>query len=427
MIETLSAGLKPASIDFETLHKNYNPVLALVKELVGVVPNCDPILEIWPPGFRTYNLLVPNLFNLPNTLFGSKSFKASMGLAMYASSKAASCAYCTAHACSFALRRGASADAIKGTRTPKEQAVVAFAEGLARIPADVTLAEVRAVKDYFSESQLEWLMLSVSMMGFLNKFMNAMGIELEQDAINDTATLLSKTGWSPGKHAGDNYGVTKATTPKYDNLLTYLRVIRQAPGAISLEKKWTRGIPSNYSSAAAYLTEHTGYSFPILKPITPPRVTRAITTVLSDNLNTDLTKVGLKTKMLSGYIFSKVVSNDTLTIEMKNMTAHLTSERDDEAYHVLDEIARQEIPNDTVGCNDVMTTFQQQLGLTRKEAATILLTIAAASSPSSVDEAVIETSLTYLDPESIVEIIVWLSVLQLLHRLSSYYTLVKAY
>src|SRR5690349_12196152 len=121
MTKTLADGLKSASIDWQILHKNYNPLLNLVRELIGIIPNCDPTLEIWRPGFRTYNLLVPNMFNLPNTIFGNKSFKASMGLAMYASSKAA-CAYCTAHTCSFALRRGARTEAILGTRTEKEQA-----------------------------------------------------------------------------------------------------------------------------------------------------------------------------------------------------------------------------------------------------------------------------------------------------------------
>src|SRR6188768_1585921 len=133
MAETLAESLKYASVDWKKLHYNYNPLLNLVRELIGIIPNCDPILEIWQPGFRTYNLLVPNMFNLPNTLFGNKSLKASMGLAMYASSKAA-CAYCTAHACSFALRRGARTEAIAGSRTPKEQAVVTMAEALAHVP-----------------------------------------------------------------------------------------------------------------------------------------------------------------------------------------------------------------------------------------------------------------------------------------------------
>lgn len=427
MIDTLAAALKSASVNFETLHKRYNPVLALVKELIGIIPNCDPVLEIWPTGFRSYNLLVPNLFNLPNTLFGNKSLKASMGLAMYGSSKAASCAYCTAHACSFALRRGARSDAIKGTRTPKEQAVVALAEGLARIPADLKLDEVRAVKEYFSSAEVEWLVLSVSMMGFLNKFMNAMGVELEQDAINDTAAVLSQTGWSPGYHVKGDYRITKATTPKQDSLLTYLRVIRQAPGAIALEKKWTRGVPDNYASAGEYLRERTGYSFPLLKPIQQGRVVRAITTVLGDNLNKELTVVGLKIKMLAGYIFTKVVSNDDLTIEVKNMAMHVAPLLDEETYIILDEMARLEIPTNRLGCKEIMTSLQQQLALTEQEAAAMLLAIAAAPSPAQVNDAVMETVLTLVEPAGIVEMIVWLSVLQLLHRLTSYYTLVKAF
>ena len=127
MEKTLADSLQSASVDWNTLHKKYSPQLNLVRELIGVIPNCDPILEIWQPGFRAYNLLVPNMFNLPNTVFGNKSFKAAVGLAMYASSKAA-CAYCTAHTCSFALRRGTRTEAIAGMRTEKEQAVVSLAE-----------------------------------------------------------------------------------------------------------------------------------------------------------------------------------------------------------------------------------------------------------------------------------------------------------
>ena len=85
MANTLAQALSASTVDWKTLHKQYNPLLHLVRELIGIIPTCDPVLEIWPPGFRTYNLLVPNMFNLPNTLFGKTPFKSSMGLAMYAS------------------------------------------------------------------------------------------------------------------------------------------------------------------------------------------------------------------------------------------------------------------------------------------------------------------------------------------------------
>ena len=50
--------LRDQTVDMAQLHKDYKPMLRLVREIIGVVPNCDPYLEIWPAGFRTYNLLV---------------------------------------------------------------------------------------------------------------------------------------------------------------------------------------------------------------------------------------------------------------------------------------------------------------------------------------------------------------------------------
>jgi alkylhydroperoxidase family enzyme len=426
MTKTFAENLKPASVDWKTLHQNYDPLLKLVKELIAVIPNCDPILEIWKPGFRTYNLLVPNMFNLPQTIFGSRSFKASMGLAMYASSKAA-CDYCTAHTCSFALRRGARTDAIAGSRTAKEQAVVTLAEGLAHVPSKLTLADIETVKQYFSEKQTEQLVFSISMMGFLNKFMNAIGVELEQETINDVAELLSKTGWQPGIHSSNGYSITKASTPQQDNLFTYLRVIRQAPGALLWEKKWTRNVPSDYTSAAKYLEHHTGHSFPILKPVKEGRVIRALTSVLRDNLDKAQTTSGLKIKMYAGYIFSTLVRNDVLRSEINNLSAHFAPELDDEKFTRLAEIAQMEIPTDSAGCKEVITLLQQQLSLTKKEGAAVLLAVAASYSPAKVNNAVIETTMDHLEPAAVVEIVVWLSVLQLLNRLSSYYTLIKAY
>jgi alkylhydroperoxidase family enzyme len=424
MATTLAERLKPAEVDWKTLHRNYGPLLNLVKELLGIIPNCDPILEIWQPGFRTYNLLVPNMFNLPATLFGSKSFKAAMGLAMWASSKTA-CAYCTAHACSFALRRGIRSEAIAGTRTEKEQAIVAFAEGLAHIPSTLTLSDIDAVKHYFSPSETEWLVFSISMMGFLTKFMNAVGVQLEQEAINDTATLLTKTGWEPGIHAGNGFSITKPGAARKDNLLTYLRVIRQAPGAVLWQKKWTKGVPADYHSAGEYLKQHTGYVFPVLQSIKEGRVVRTLAAVLRDNLDKELTVTGLKIKMYAGYIFSTLVWNDVLKSDMKNLSVQLAPELNEEKFGLLDEIALMQIPTDGADCKEVITSIQQQLSLTENEAASVLLTLAVSYSPSQVNDAVLDTVLKHMEPAGIVEIVVWLSVLQLLNRLSSYYTLIK--
>lgn len=96
-----------------TLHQRYDALLRLVQVLIGVVPNCDAYLEIWPPAFRTYNIMVPNLLNLPLLIFGiGGAPKHIVGLGLYVSSMTAECPYCSAHTCSFALRRGASAQTV---------------------------------------------------------------------------------------------------------------------------------------------------------------------------------------------------------------------------------------------------------------------------------------------------------------------------
>ena len=421
MTKTLASGVRSASVDFEILHKNYHPMLALVKEMIGVIPNCDPILEIWPTGFRTYNLLVPNLFNLPNTVFRKKSFKATVGLAMYTSSRAAACPYCSAHTCSFALRRGATVETIKGVRSPEEQAVVALAEGLSTIPAHLTPDDCKKLEKYFTRSDIEWLALAVSMMGFLNKFMDAMGIELEQESLNDTADILMQTGWTPGKHVNGEYRVNKVI-PEQDNLFTYLRVIRQAPGAVMLEKKWTTKVPSKYEEVSEFLKQHTGYSFPLLKPITKSRVIRAITTVLRDNLDKDTSKIGMKSKMIAGYIFTKVVSNPALSEEIRNLSSHITPELNEVNFNNLEKLSKVVIPTDSLGCGNAIDLFHRQLDITEKQAAVALLALSASPSPAQVNEAVIASITKYLDPPEIVETIVWLSVLQLLHRLNTYYS-----
>ncbi|MEX6690103.1 hypothetical protein QTN47_21520 [Danxiaibacter flavus] len=263
--------------------------------------------------------------------------------------------------------------------------------------------------------------------GFLKQVHECNGIELEQEAINDTANLLSGTGWKPGLHAANGYAVTNASLPPKDNLFTYLRVVRHAPGAVRWEKKWTRNVPSDYAAAGEYLKQHTGYSFPILKPVKEKRVIRTLTVTLRDNLDKEATVTRLKMKMYAGHIFSALVRNEILSAEIRSLSAYWTPELNDEKFTLLDKIAQMEIPADIAACKTAIQSLQQQLSLTEKEAATLLLAVAASHSPAQINDAVIELTLAHMEPAAVIEIIVWLSVLQLLHRLSCYYSLMKAY
>ena len=89
MPDTLSRSLRPAAVDLSRLGQEYRPLLQLVRLVIGVVPNCDSLLAIWPTGFRSYNLLVPNLLNLPFSIWGWGPPVVPLGLALYAASRTA--------------------------------------------------------------------------------------------------------------------------------------------------------------------------------------------------------------------------------------------------------------------------------------------------------------------------------------------------
>jgi alkylhydroperoxidase family enzyme len=60
-----------------------------------------------------------------------------------------------------------------------------------------------------------------------------------------------------------------------------------------------------------------------------------------------------------------------------------------------------------------------------KQAATIILAMSVSPSPTMVTDPVIELVLEQLSPAAIIEVMVWLSLQQLLHRLSTYYSVVN--
>jgi hypothetical protein len=87
--------------------------------MIGIQPICDSVMTLWPPSFDGYNILLPNSLNIPEAMLsipGSVDIKL-ISLAMYASSRANECAYCTSHCCSFAVRRGVDPSILRSLLT----------------------------------------------------------------------------------------------------------------------------------------------------------------------------------------------------------------------------------------------------------------------------------------------------------------------
>jgi len=423
---TLAEVLAEDRIEFSELKEEFSPVLNLVDVLIGVIPNCDPYLEIWPPGFRTYNLIVPNFLNLPQALLGRGAPKDIVGLAMYTSSRAADCMYCSAHTCSFALRRGSSAEAVTGeSRTAGEAAAVAVAEALSTMPHHYTPELGRGLQRHFSPADTEWIVVGVAMMGFLNKFMDAIGVELEPEAVQDVSDLIGPTGWSIGQHGWDGVGDTAATggtgdiggagdnaegreLPPTDSLTTMLKVFRNAPGAVRLERRWMAGLPKDPETSRRHIAETYGFDEPLLTTLGQARTRRALAAVLRHNLDGPQSELGIDLKALVGLVFAHHARNRHLIDQSTKLAA-----RSGVTAETIDTAARFD-PD----APDTDATL-----LDDRTRAALATAHRISSSPARVDAATVEAVDKHLSSAETIEIAVWVSVLQLIHRLGVFFGL----
>lgn len=396
----------------ETLRANYGALLDLVEKLIGVIPNCDPYLEIWPPAFRSYNVMIPNFLNLPFSLWGTGAPKDVVGLAMYVASRTAGCAYCSAHTSAFALRRGARPEKVAGALeernaalTPEERAAIVVARSMARIPANVTDAERQELLRHFSPGQAEWIVLGISMMGFLNKLMDAMGVELEASTIDEVCPIIGPSGWSPGQHGDGGRPRMDVAQPSPDGLRTHLGIVALIPAALSLDRLWTAGVPKKWPEVGDYLRRHTGNDFPVLSRLINLRAIRAIAVMVRDNLDPQTTTLGLTSKYLAGLVYGTLVEDAQLATEMRSLAAHAKVPASQ--IEAVVKFARGAEPPSGVDAGG-----RAALSLAR----------AASPSPAVISAQVIDECRTSgLPAAAIVELITWISVLQMLHRLNAFY------
>lgn len=426
--ETVASVLSSAAVDMAELHRRYGDLMELVRRLIGVVPNCDPLLEIWPTAFRTYNLLVPNFLNLPALLFGGGGApKEIVGLAMYVASRTAGCAYCSAHCGSFAMRRGTSAEKVtaaygstcdESVYSAAEQAVIAAAEGLALIPSKFTAADRAGLEQHFTSAQVEWLGLAVAMMGFLNKFMDAAGVPLEEQTIGEVESVIGASGWEPGKHHAG--AMPEGTPPRADTIWTTLGVLRHAPRAVMLDRRWTSGVPAQWPAVGAYLREQTGHDFPILGRLRHTRARRALATMLYDNLTARDSAIGLQAKTLAGLVYAIVADDEELAAEARLLAKH--SGVPESTLSAVAEFALAPALFDTdsdVAASELELRSDKRIDQAWCDA--LLVAKASSYSPAQTTPPLVTRIGARLAPEALIEVIIWISIQQLLHRLGAFF------
>ncbi len=240
--------------------------------------------------------------------------------------------------------------------------------------------------------------------GFLNKFMGAISVELESSTVAETTSVMG-ANWNSGK-SGRNLdsGSSHATPTESDSLWTQLSVIRYAQTALRLNKQWQQGVPDTWPAIGEFLQQTTGHNFSVLACMKTKRGIRAVASALRENLNVDTSVIGLPTKALAGVVFARVVEDAQLAKELRVVGLHngLTKLQLDNVTHFVTESETQATSTD------------------KKQQAVLLLARVASPSPAEITSGVFDTCLqAQLSSAVIVELITWLSVLQMLHRLFS--------
>jgi len=129
-------------------------------------------------------------------------------LTAYMSSLAAGSRYCQAHSAHGAHHFGAADDKIDNiwdfenspAFSEAERAALRFGFAAGSVPNLVTPEYIEDLKKHFTESQIVELVSMVALYGFLNRWNDSLGTQLEDEPMLFARQALSKSGWEPEKH-----------------------------------------------------------------------------------------------------------------------------------------------------------------------------------------------------------------------------------
>jgi uncharacterized peroxidase-related enzyme len=127
----------------------------------------------------------------------------------YLSSMTAGCRYCEAHAIRAAVRYGSEEDKLHHIWDYKtypafseaERAVFDFAIAASSIPNGVNDAIAENLRKHWEAGEIVEITGVVALFGYLNRWNDSMGTQLESPASADGENYLSKGGWDIGKHS----------------------------------------------------------------------------------------------------------------------------------------------------------------------------------------------------------------------------------
>lgn len=184
--------------------KDFLDLIQFFNETLGFCPNSVKTMYHRPP--IAYAFIELNKAVMENKGRVTSALKRLIG---YISSNVAGCRYCQAHTIRAAERYGAEEKKMKhiwefrthAAFSEQERAALEFAFANSVIPNAVDDAIAEKLRLHWTEAEIVEILGVVSLFGFLNRWNDSMGTELEKEAIESGHKHLQQVNWTAGKHA----------------------------------------------------------------------------------------------------------------------------------------------------------------------------------------------------------------------------------
>ncbi|NNC83681.1 MAG: carboxymuconolactone decarboxylase family protein [Flavobacteriales bacterium] len=126
----------------------------------------------------------------------------------YLSSRTTGCRYCEAHTIRAAVRYGSEEDKLQHIWDYKtypafseaERAVFDLAIAASQVPNAVSDEIAERMRAHWDDGEIVEIMGVIALFGYLNRWNDSMGTQLEGPAAKDGEELLGTDGWTIGKH-----------------------------------------------------------------------------------------------------------------------------------------------------------------------------------------------------------------------------------
>lgn len=338
--------------------------------------------------------------------------------------------------CTMALRRGLREDAIKGVDlTEAESAAWDLGKALGTQPCKMEYSIHSRLVEHVGKENAEWTLHGTCMMGWLGRFMDMMGVDMEEILVTEVESLLRPTGWSTGRHAvaAPQDALQEALTGpprRGDNLGAYCELVVQTPSAFMYDRRSLAGIPSSWPAGGEYLQNLLGYNFPVLGRLHHARARCGYIAAIKDNLVSDECQFAKSQKYALAVMFSMICKNVQLEeiflkLYHREQAANLGS-GDDDLLAVARSIAESSDMGVVCDGGWVENTLQalETSSTSPNVAGAFMLAAAGSTSPGRVGPEVVQAVKLKLAPAEIVEVVSWLGVLTLFNRLMSYFAVV---